>query len=159
MPYCFDFTFNFYIWLMSLRKKTTRRRKEIERRGKMRQESRVVPPVGAACGVCPTRGGLWVCLAGGQGDGSVVTAQSWGPGPWFASSGDEVGAKVLSGSSLPLPPCVYSLDSCASLSPCRQAVRGAQQDRVGAPGPPEGEMMAGKPPEALGAGVLLHRRL
>lgn len=71
----------------------------MERRRKMWQGSRFVPPVGAAGAVCPAGGGLWVCLAHGQGDGSVVTARSWGSGLWFAHSVGEVGAKVLSGSS------------------------------------------------------------
>lgn len=65
MPYCFDFTFNF-LYLVNVferKKKTTRRRKAMERRGKMWQGSWLVPPVGAAGGVCPARGRLWVSLA------------------------------------------------------------------------------------------------
>lgn len=88
MPYCFDFTFNFfYIWLMSLRKK---KQPKERRNGKEREDVAgilVCVHVGDAGGICPAGRGFWVCLA--QHRVGI-----------FSSSRDGVGAKVLSGSSL-----------------------------------------------------------
>lgn len=124
MPYCFDFTFNF-LYLVNVfeqkkKKITTRRRKEMGRRGKMWQESRFVPPVGAAGGVCPAGGGLWVCLAHGQGDRV-----------WSQPRDGDLGSGLLTvwvkwvprccQAPVLLPAlCVHPLDSCAPHSPCEQ---------------------------------------
>lgn len=124
----------------------------------MWQESRFVPPVGAAGGVCPAGGGLWLCLAHGQGHGGVVTARSWGSGLCFAPSVGEAGAKVFSGSCAAPSVSAFPGEPCTPLS-LQAALRGGQQDSLGTPGPPEGERISGKHPEALGTGVSLHRRL
>lgn len=123
MPYCFDFTFNFfYIWLMSLRKKKTTKGEE-----KWKGEGRC----GRNPGLCPCGRCWWDLSCRERFLGVPGAAQSWDLFFQQGWSGCQGVVRLLF-------VCVHSLESCARLCPCTQALRTGQQHRVGSWAPREG---------------------